>query len=314
MLSPKNKIRILIADKVDLSGLALLPNKYFTAELKTGITNSEILKDFNHYDVLAIRSTRKIDKDFLHKCGFKMIASFTKGLDHIDLQSAKEKNIKIINSESGNTVSAAEHTFGLILAIFKNIIISDNLVRKNKFSFYDYKRCELRGKKIGIIGFGKVGSRVAKYARAFGMIIIANDIDKKVREKNRKYDFKNLDFLLKNAEIITVHIPLNPENINFISRSKMELINDKSIIINTSRGEVLDESSLINMLKNGKLYYAGLDVFKNEPNIDKNLLGLKNVLLTNHIAGKTEDSMKYISKDIFMQVKKIFSYKQKKRQ
>lgn len=313
MLTEKNKIRILIADKVDLSGMHLLPQNRFTIDIKSGITNNEILKNFNHYDVLAVRSTRKIDRSFLRKCGFKIIASFTKGLDHIDLQSAKEQNIKVINSESGNTVSAAEHTFGLILAIYKNIFFSDSLVRKNKFSFYDFKRTELGGKKIGIIGFGKVGSRVAEYARAFGMIIIANDTDKKVREKNKKYDFKNLDFLLKNADIITVHIPLNPENINFISRNKMRLINDKSVIINTSRGEVLDEKYLIKMLENGKLFYAGLDVFKNEPNIEKGLKKLKNVLLTNHIAGKTEDSLKYISNDIFMQVKNIFRYKQKKR-
>jgi D-3-phosphoglycerate dehydrogenase / 2-oxoglutarate reductase len=314
LLSSKNKIRILVADNVDLSGLKLLPKKYFIAELKLGITNTDILKHYNDYEILALRSTRKIDRNFLSKCGFKIIASFTKGLDHIDLQSAKEKNIKIINSESGNTVSAAEHTFGLILAIYKNIFFSDSLVRKNKFSYYDFKRTELRGKKIGIIGFGKVGSRVAKYANAFEMKIIANDIDKKVREKNRKYDFRNLDFLLKNADIITVHIPLNPENKNFISRSKMLLIKDKTVFINTSRGEILDEDNLLKMLKNGKLYYAGLDVFKNEPDINKSFFGLKNVLLTNHIAGKTEDSKQYISNDIFMQVKKIFLYKQKKHQ
>jgi len=268
--------------------------------------NTEILKIYNQYDVLVTRSTRKLDKDFLEKCHFKVIASCTKGLDHIDLKTAGMKNIKIIYSESGNTVSAAEHTFALILEISKKINLSDKLVRDGKFSFYNFQRNELRGKKIGIIGFGKVGSRVAKYAEAFEMKILANDIDKSVKEKFKKYDFKSLKYVIKNSDIITIHIPLNENNKNFISGKYLDLLSDKTVLINTSRGDVIDEEYLIKLLKKEKIYFAGLDVFKNEPKINKLLFKLENVILTNHTAGKTEESRKYISNDIFIQVKKYF--------
>ena len=302
----KNKIRILISDKIDSSGLKLLDKKKYYVKFRPGLSNSEIINLYSDFDVLVIRSTRKIDKDFLLKCNFKIIASATKGLDHIDIETAKKKKIKIINSETGNTVSAAEHTFALILSICKKIIFSDGLVRKNNFNFYDFERIELRGKKIGIIGFGKVGSRVAKYAEAFEMKIFANDIDKNVREKNRNYNFKSIDFLLKNADIVTIHIPLNSDNANYINRVKLNLLNKKTILINTSRGGIVDENELLRKLKKNQIYYAGLDVFKNEPKIEKSFFWLENVVLTNHIAGKTKDSSKYISKDIFMQVKKYF--------
>ncbi|MBI5403693.1 MAG: hypothetical protein HY959_09850 [Ignavibacteriae bacterium] len=312
MLKPEDKIRILVADKVDLAGLSLLNENHFSADIKFGIPNSKILNSGIAYDVLVIRSTRKINNKFLKKCSFKIIATCTKGIDHIDLEAAKKSKIKIINSEQGNSVSAAEHTFALILSIFKNILLSDKLVRKNKFSFYDYRRAELKGKKIGIIGLGKVGSRVAMYAKAFQMKIMANDIDKKIVRKYRKFSFVDLDYLLENADIITVHIPLNSDNKNFISREKLKLINENAVIINTSRGGVIDENYLLKMLKNRKIFYAGLDVFRNEPAVNAEFFNLDNVLLTNHIAGKTKDSSKYISKDIFMQVKKHFSLKTKK--
>jgi lactate dehydrogenase-like 2-hydroxyacid dehydrogenase len=306
LLNSKSKIRILIVDKIDSSGIKVLPPKYYSVTYKINLTNIEILKNYSNFDVLVIRSTRIIDKEFLMNCKFKIIATCTKGTDHIDLKYAKKRNIIVLNSETGNTVSTAEHTFALILEISKNIIYSDNLVRENKFSKYDYKRTELRGKKIGIIGFGKVGSRVARYAEGFEMIVYANDIDINVRKKNKKINFKSLNYILKNVDIVTLHIPLNDKNVNFISRIKMNLLSDKTILINTSRGEIIDELYLIELLKKKRIYYAGLDVFTNEPKINKLFFELKNAILTNHIAGKTEDSIKYISNDIFMQVKNIF--------
>lgn len=306
MLNLKNKIRILIVDKIDLHGVKLLPPNYFSITFKLNLQNKDILKYYNNYDVLVIRSTRIIDKNFLQNCKFKIIASCTKGTDHIDLMFAAKRNIKVINSETGNTISTAEHTFALLLNIAKNINFSDKLVRKNIFTNYDFRRMELRGKKIGIIGFGKVGSRVALYAKAFEMIVYANDIDLSVRKNNPESNFKSINYIFKNADIISIHIPLNERNKNFISRKKLELLSDKTILINTSRGEIIDEKYLIEILKKNKIYYAGLDVFKNEPKIDKGLFRLKNAILTNHCAGKTDDSLKYISNDIFMQVKNYF--------
>jgi D-3-phosphoglycerate dehydrogenase len=299
------KLKILIADEIDTSGLRLLPKNKFSVSCEFGITNEEILKSFSRFDVLVIRSIRKIDRKFLANSYFKIIATCSKGTDHIDTEYAGKKGIRILNADDSNNISAAEHTLGLIISVQKNILLSDSLVRNNKFGFYDYQRNELFGKNIGIIGFGKVGSYVGKLSKAFGMNVLANDIDKNVISGNKDFVFKSCRYILKNCDIITIHIPMSKKNFRFISEDKMKLIGKESILINTSRGDVIDEKYLLKILKQKKIRFAGLDVFSHEPDINKEFAELDNVLLTNHIAGKTIESKRKISDNIFNQIKNI---------
>lgn len=295
-------IKILIADEIDLSGININSSKNYFIKCDFGISNSDIIESYKNYDALVIRSVRKIDKTFLKNVSFSSIATCSKGTDHIDITAANKYGIKILNAEEGNHISAAEHTLALILAVFKNIILSDKLVRNNKFRFYDYERNELYGKSIGIIGFGKVGSYVGHLSKSFGMNVYANDTDLKVKQKNKKFNFRSLNFILNNCDIISIHIPLNKKNFHFISKWKLKLLKKNSVLINTSRGDVLDEKSLIKMLKEKKIRFAGLDVYSNEPNIYKGFGRLKNTVLTNHVAGKTIESRKRISENIFSQL------------
>jgi len=299
-------IKILIADEIDIGGLKKLSANKFSTKIKFGISNSEIVKNYNDFDVLVIRSVRKIDKDLIDKTNFKLIATCSKGTDHIDLDFARKKKIKVINADEGNHISAAEHTLGLILSIYKKINFSDRLVRENKFKFYDFERNELYGKNIGIVGFGNVGSYVGNLCKAFGMNVYANDIDENVRIKNRNFNFRSLNFVLKNADIVSIHIPLNKKNYRFISKEKLILLGSNSVLINTSRGDIIDEKYLFKILKNKKIKFAGLDVFSNEPNVYKGFATLENVVLTNHIAGKTIESRRKISDSIFEQIDKQF--------
>ncbi|MBK9331826.1 MAG: hypothetical protein IPM96_05305 [Ignavibacteria bacterium] len=216
------------------------------------------------------------------------------------------KKIKVINAEEGNTVSAAEHTLALILNIYKGISISENKIRKNKFSDTGFRRNELAGKTIGIIGFGKVGSKVGKFCKAFGMKVLANDTDRSVIEKNKRFKFVKLKTLLENSDIVTLHIPLNTKNSNFFSEEKFSHLKNDCVFINTSRGGVTDEISLIKILKSKKIRYAGLDVFKNEPLINPEFIRLENTLITNHTAGKTEESRRRISGYIFDKISRTF--------
>lgn len=298
--------KILIADEIDLSGISKLSGNKFSVKSHFGITNEEILKTYNSFDVLVIRSIRKLNKEFLSKAGFSLIATCSKGTDHIDVSFAESKGIKVINADDSNNISAAEHTLAMILSIFKKINYSDKLVRQNNFSFYGYERNEVYGKSIGIIGFGKVGSYAGKLCRAFGMKIYANDTDAEVRLKNKDFEFRSLNFILKNCDIITLHIPLNKKNYKFLSEEKIKLIGSNAVFVNTSRGDVVDEEKLYKALKNKKIKYAGLDVFCNEPNVFRGFAGLENVLLTNHIAGKTAESRKRISLNIFANIKNTF--------
>lgn len=297
-------IKILFADDIDVTGFKKLSPAKFQISYEFGISNDEIVKNYSDYDILIIRSIRKIDKDFIERSNFRIIATASKGTDHIDLIHAGKKNVQILNADDGNNISAAEHTLGLILSIYKKINFSDKLVREDKFKFYDYERNEIFGKNIGIIGFGKVGSYVGKLCMAFGMNVFANDVDEKVKTKNKNFNFKSINFILKNSDIITIHIPLNKKNYKFFSKDKLKKLKLNSVLINTSRGDIIDEDFLFDMLKNKKIKYAGLDVFINEPNVYKGFAALDNVLLTNHIAGKTSESRRRISDGLLNQIRK----------
>jgi len=190
----------------------------------------------------------------------------------------------------------------------KNIILSDRLTRNNYFSFYDFYREELRGKKIGIIGFGKVGSLVGKYLKVFQAKIIANDINPLVKQRHKNFTFKPLNYLLENSDIITVHIPLDEKNYHFINEDKFKRMKDGVIFINTSRGGVVDEKYLIHFLKKKKVLSAGIDVFENEPLVNSEFITLENVILTNHIAGKTPEGEKRILFEILKKIDKLSKF------
>jgi len=306
----RKRLKILIADDMNPRGTGML-KKYFYVVQKAGISNKEILNNYNGYDALVIRSVRKIDENFLKKTGIGVIATCSKGVDHIDVKAAEKHGIKIFNSESGNTVSAAEHTVGMILNILKRINLSDSLVRGGKFTDYKFSRFELSGKKAGIIGYGRVGSYTAKLLSAFNCRVFANDNNPEVVKKYPDVDFRSASYIFGNCDIVSVHIPMSKANENFISVRLIGKMKKDSILINTSRGGVMDEEFLIKFLQKGKIYFCGLDVFKNEPDINKRFGKLKNILLTNHTAGKTQESNVRIAEDIANTILKHFKVNHK---
>jgi D-3-phosphoglycerate dehydrogenase len=304
----RGKINILIADPVNKSGFSLLKKSKFTLLLNQGLDENGIieLSRKKNISVLVINSRRKIGRNFLSRCGFRAIATASRGTDHIDSEYADKRNIRIINSMSGNSVAATEHTFALILAAYKNLFISDKNVRNNKFDLRIFISRNLYGKKIGIIGFGQVGSKVGHLARVFGMDVYFNDIDPVVIRKYPKFIFLETEEIFRYCDIVTLHIPLNDRNINLIGQSYLSELKQNAVFVNTSRGAVVNEKELLEFLKHRRDVTAGLDVFCNEPGINKNFTPLKNTILTNHIAGKTEESGKFISDEIFKQVNKLF--------
>jgi D-3-phosphoglycerate dehydrogenase / 2-oxoglutarate reductase len=301
------KINILSADEIDHSYLKKFPSsKYFT-EIRTGISNEEILE--GDYDAILIRSTRRIDNDFVKRYNGKVIATFSKGTDHIDTAECKSKGIKVLNAKTGNSTSAAEHTFAMILAASKNLLMADRLVREGKFTELIYTRNELRGKKLGIIGFGSIGKIVGKFGKSFGMAVFANDRDATVRNKNPRTNFKSIKYLMSKCDVVTIHIPLDEKNRGFIDEKKLSYLKKDCIFINTSRGEVVDENALMKLLQENKIRFACLDVFKNEPNVNTLLFGMDNVILSNHAAGKTPESKRYIAEEVFGKLMKFYNIK-----
>ncbi len=295
-------VKILAADNVSLTGAKKLPADKFEIISVAGISNEEIIKSYNDSDVILIRSTRKLDGEFISSCRFKIIATFTKGTDHIDMEATRAKGIEVINAEEGNHISAAEHTMALILSLYKNLQEATKRISENRFEDTDYARSELFGKTIGIIGFGKVGSRVAHYSVAFGMNILANDTDEIVVNSNPSFKFAGLETLLSSSDIVSLHIPFNEANEKFVGCRHFECMKKGAVFINTSRGGVVDEECLIKALQSLQISGAGLDVFANEPDIDKRYLDLKNVVLSNHTAGKTSESRERISALMFEKI------------
>ena len=297
---------ILIADEINIRFLKKYAGKDFKIVYSPRLSNEELHKliDKINAKILIIRSTRKIDRLFLSRTSIKYLCTLSRGTDHIDVHYSNKLKIKVFNTIEGNADAAAEHTFALILAIYKNLIYSDSLVRNGRFNVYDYKRNNLKDKTIGIIGIGKVGKRVARIAGAFGMKVMANDINPDVIKSNKYLDFYDINSLFSESDIITIHIPGNQGNINFINSSLLSLMKRNSVLINTSRGSVLEEKFLLELISGKIIYYCGLDVFKNEPIIDERFKVLGNCILTNHIGGKTSESDEFMIKEIIMQVKK----------
>ena len=301
-------IKIIVADRINLSGAKVLDKTKFSLTISPNISQNDILKRFLNYHVLIIRSGRKITSEFLSKCNFDVIVTASKGVDHIDISYAKKRGIHILSLSEANSVSTAEHTLGLIIEAMKRIRVSDEIVRSGNFSNRNFSRRELEGKKIGIIGIGRVGRRVANFCKALNMRILANDIDKSVVEKNSDLKFYPLDQILRNSDIITIHIPLTENNFRYFSADRLSMLKKTAVLINTSRGEVLDEDYLIYMLRENKISYACLDVFYNEPEINPEFFSLTNVTLTNHIAGKTRESDIKVSKEIFSLIRDFYNF------
>lgn len=300
------KIKILIADDVDAGAFAKFPKSRYDISYKPGISNEDIL--LANCDVLVIRSTRKIPAKFIGAFTGDVIATFTKGIDHIDIGACKKNGIAVLSADEGNAQSVAEHTMALTLAAVKNLIKADKLVREGKFTEKLFTRNELSGKKAGIVGYGSIGKRVAQLCEAFGMDLYVSEIDPKVRKKNKKTSFKSINWLLKNCDVIILLIPLE-NNENFLSKEKLSLLKRDSILVNTSRGGIIDESYLVKMLKKKEIRFACLDVFKDEPYINPAFFNLDNVILSNHIAGKTEESKVRIGEEVSI---KLFKYFEKR--
>ncbi|KAA0210293.1 hypothetical protein FBQ84_04910 [Ignavibacteria bacterium CHB1] len=297
----KMRWNVLIADEFSESHLNKFHNKKFCLTYKPGISNDEILSGFGNTDVLIIKSTRKINPDFVRKLSPDCIATVSRGVDHIDLRGLTRNKPKVIHCESGNAISTAEHTIGLIMAVMKNYKLSFELA-KSEFVNSAFSRNEISGKVIGIIGFGKVGQLVYRYSEVFGMNRMVNELSAKVRKENPGVYFVSLNKLLLTADIVTIHIPLNNRNRRFFDRQQFALMRPDSILINTSRGEVINEKLLIKSLTNGNIKAAGIDVVCNEPFPEQSLFNVKNLTITNHIAGKTTESKLRMEKEIVNQV------------
>ena len=278
----------------------------------------ELIKLVNNYDGLISTSFDKLDKNFFDSLTgrLKVIGHVGVGYDNINTQSAKEKNIKVSNTPNVLNDAVAEITILLILASSRRIGEAYNLVKTNTWKDHrpDITKLmvgnEVTGKTLGIIGMGRIGQIVADRARAFNMKIIYFNRNKlsKDLEKDAAY-YSDLKSMLPNCDYVSLHTPATPETKNIINSETLKLFPKDSVFINTSRGSTVDDDALIEALKNKKIYGAGLDVFNNEPNLDKRYLELDNCFVLPHVGSATHETRLAMSMLAVNNLKCFFSNK-----
>jgi len=301
-LNTKNKIKIFIADKIHEDGIKLL-KKNFSVYKAYGLLNQELIEFINSKYArtktpcaLVVRISRKIDDSFIRQIktnvSINVICTVSSGYDNIDIKSAAIHGIKVLNVPEGNFISAAEHTFAMLLAISKRLTEQHSKMRIKKFISRAGLTEEIWKKTIGIIGVGRVGSYVAQLAKSFGMNILGNDIKMSLKNKYRWIKFVPLNTLLMKSDYISIHTPLDDSTFHLINKDNIRLLNKNTVILNCARGGIIDDDVLYKALASNRIAYAGLDVFSNEPEIDFRFSELKNVLLSPHLAGKTKECYK----------------------
>lgn len=287
----KMDFKVLITKSIPEKGLAEL-KKYceiIMPDEGSSFSREEML-NFSSIVDAVILCKAKIDEEFIKRSkNLKIISAIGVGYDNVALEAANQKKIFITNNPKTVTESTAELTFGIMLALTRRIVEADRYVRyrnDNNWHFYLFNGNELIKKKIGIIGFGRIGKAVAKRCLAFGMEVYYFDL---LTQQNIKINAKALSFekLISNMDYITLHIPYNKETHHLIGQQELTNMKNSAYLINVSRGAVVDQKALINALKNREIAGAALDVFETEPRVPEDLLKLSNVVLTPHIGSST---------------------------
>jgi glyoxylate reductase len=259
------------------------------------ITQEELIKNAKNADAVIALLTEKFDKeviDQLPKC--KIIANYAVGFNNIDVEYAKSKGIVVTNTPDVLTVATAEIAVSLILACARRIPEADKFMRDNKFKGWEpelLKGIQLSGKTFGLIGAGRIGQATAKRIKGFGCNIIYYNKSKKIEFEDGVGAKKvSLNKLLKTSDIISIHLPLNNSTKLLLDKTKLELLKPNSIVVNTARGEIIDEKHLIKLLKRNRIFGAGFDLYENEPQVNNELFKLNNVVLLPHIGSSTNET------------------------
>jgi len=275
------------------------------------MTSVELVEAVKAADVLVPTVTDRIDSRILSQAGprLKLIASFGTGVDHIDLDTARQRGITVTNTPGVLTEDTADMTMALVLATARRMGEGERMVREHKWAGWSPTAmlgARLLGKRMGIVGMGRIGQAVARRARGFGLAIhyhnrkrLHPDIE---RELEATY-WESLDQMLARMDIVSVNCPHTPATFHLLSARRLKLMKPKAIIVNTARGEVIDENAMVRMLKAGELAGAGLDVYEHEPQINSKLYELDNVVLLPHMGSATLEGRIEMGEKVLINIK-----------
>jgi len=309
-ISEKNKgfdamTRILVSDKISEEGLAILQNSGFEVVYKPDISHEDLVKEIAEYDALVIRSRTTVSADVLQNARkLKVIGRAGVGLDNVDVNTATKMGIIVMNTPGGNTISTAEHTIAMLTSLARMIPQADRSMKEGKWDKKRFVGVELFRKTLGVIGLGRIGSEVAKRGIAFGMKVLAYDpyISTEVVKKLGVQP-ATVDEICREADFITVHVPLNDQTRSLIDKRQIEMMKPTVRLINCARGGIINEDALLEALQSKRIAGAALDVFTTEPlPEDHPFRKLDNIILTPHLGASTSEAQEGVAKEVAEQI------------
>jgi D-3-phosphoglycerate dehydrogenase len=303
-------MKILVASRIHEKAIQLLKENGFEVTIVEEPNEDELARIIKGFDGLIVRSKPLVTRKVIESADrLKVIARAGVGLDNIDVKAAEERGIALINAPESSTQSVAELAIGLMLAVARKIAFSDRRMREGYWAKKEAMGVELSGKTLGVIGAGRIGSAVARIAKyGFNMHILYYDVAcRDDLNKDLGAECVSIEELLKRSDIVTIHVPLLPETRHMINEEKLRLMKKTAILINTSRGAVVDTAALVKALSEGWIAGAGLDVFEEEPlPKDHPLTKLDNVVLTPHIGASTKEAQEKAGVEVARKIVEFF--------
>ena len=300
-------MKILICDTLNSKVLEELQSLGECIDISSSESkNQDLVEEIKDAEIAVIRSATQLTKEIIEKAdNLKIIARCGVGVDNIDIEYAKSKDIIVTNSPSANLISVVELTIALIINVARKINLSDSHLKDGKWNRREFIGMELSGKQLGIVGFGKAGRLVSERMKSFGMSIAF--YDPYIKDWDGPEKSLELDELLSTSDVISIHVIKTKETENLISKDKLDLLKKSAILINTSRGGVVNEDYLIELLRLNKLFGAGLDVYSEEP--PKNIENFAdiNLITTPHIGASTNEAQLKAGLDTVENIQKILA-------
>ncbi|MDO8567122.1 MAG: phosphoglycerate dehydrogenase [Dehalococcoidales bacterium] len=292
-------MKILVTDHISEEGLKPL-REYAQVDIKTGLKPAEIIAIIGDYEALLVRSQTKVTAEII-EAGKKLqvIGRAGVGIDNIDVQAATRCGIIVVNAPTGNTISAAEHTIALMMALARYVPQANASLKNGQWRRNDFVGTEVRGKTLGIIGLGNVGSEVARRARGMEMKLLGFDPFVSA-EYAAKLQVENvpLERILRESDFITLHIPLSAQTKGLIGEKELAMVKPNVRIINCARGGLIDEAPLVKAAKEKKIAGAAIDVFENEPTTSSPLFEVENIIVTPHLGASTAEAQVTAARDV----------------
>ena len=297
-------MKILISDNMSNKVEDVLKSKQIDYDIKTGMSPEELKEVIDQYDGILIRSATKLTSDILADCkNLKVIGRAGVGVDNVDLDQATKNKILVMNTPLGNLEATAELSVGLMFSLMRNIHLANDSTHQGKWEKPKFIGTELKGKTLGIVGYGNIGQRVAEICSTIGMNIITNSKSASDEDLSRfKAKKVSTEQLIKEADIVSIHTKLNDETKYMFNKVTLSSMKPTSVIINCARGGLINEEDLKDALNNEVIAGEAIDVYENEPATDNVMFGAKNLLLTPHLGASSKEAQSNVAIDVANQV------------